>query len=156
VANADNPSGFEPYSSEAGTGVFPLVYYTADSGTTLTAGDAVIMSSGYLAIAADTSASIQGVAAKSVTATTGVQPSVPIYPATENITFVGQCSGTATQGTIGAEIDIEGGTGVMELNENASTEDVAVVVGLQPGSALGANARLLFKWKISSYSGQDA
>ena len=62
--------------------------------------------------------------------------------------FEGQCSGDSAANLVGTAVDIEGATGVMEVNEDATTEDVIQIVGLRsdedPAYTLGTNDRVRF------------
>lgn len=157
MANVDNPNGFMYEGSKTGTGSAPLIEVTTKSALTLAEGDAVIiLTTGLIDIAASTSGQLYGVAAEPVTGATGVQKKVLVYPALRTAIFSGQTSGTMAQTDIGEAVDIEGTTGIMEVNENASTEGVIQIIGLKPGSAVGANARVLFSILRSSYEGLAA
>lgn len=139
MANVDNPNGFRLISS--GTQGQQPVTQDLAAGQTITKGDAVIHSSGLVAIAVDTSPLLLGVAlASRVTADGDIKfaPGVPW-----NI-FDGQCSGTYSAGIRFTACDIEGATGVMEVNEDATTEDVIQIVGEDPNTEIGANSRVYF------------
>lgn len=157
MANVDNPNGFQYEGSKVGTGAAPLLKVLVKSAVDLAEGDAVIMlTTGLVTIAASTSGQIYGVAAEPLTALATAQSKTLIYPAARTAIFSGQCSGTGAQTDVGEMVDIEGTTGVMELNEDANIEAVAMIIGLKPGSAFGANARFLFTWVKSSYEGLAA
>jgi hypothetical protein len=119
-------------------------------------GDAVIMlSTGVVDIALAASTQIFGVCQSKVTGETGVQKQVLIVPASRDLIFEAQCSGTFTPVNVGENVDIEGATGVMEINENAQSTGVAQIIGLAKGmdNAAGDNARVLFTWKKSQWDG---
>jgi hypothetical protein len=121
----------------------------------LNPGDAVILlSTGVIDIASATSAAILGVCQGKVTAEAGVQKKVLVVPALKNIVFSGQCSGTYSPVNAGESVDIEGTTGIMEIDENAQDIGVARIVGLEGGinNAVGANARVLFTWAKSQWT----
>jgi len=140
MANTDNPNGFKLISS--GTQGPQPVTQTLAASQTITKGDAVIHSSGLVAIAVATSSHLLGVALQSGTTAASVElkfaPGVPW-----NI-FEGQCSGTYAASIRFTACDIEGTTGIMEVNEDATTEDVIQVVGEDPNSEIGANTRVYF------------
>ena len=145
MANLDNPCGFKPYDHE-GNGSPPMHWYkhTASDGAAIAAGDAVILDSnaGYIKIALYTSGSLLGVAATACAASTAGD--VAVYDSPDTV-FTGQCSGTSAQALVHSQVDIEGATSIMEVNENATTEKVITITGVHPSDELGANGRVLFK-----------
>jgi hypothetical protein len=156
MANVDNPNGFFAVANLGG-GAIPIWHGTTKSNLTLAAGDALIVATtGLIDIAGATSASILGVCTKAITGVTGTQKTVDFVPALPSIVFEGQCSGTAAQTDMYEKMDIEGTTGIMELNENSNSYNVAMPIGLveRPSNAIGANARLLFIWTNSAFTGQ--
>lgn len=156
MANADNPNGFKVAKTLSGSPIPMFTFYTT-SNLSLNPGDAVVMlSTGVLNIADATSAAIFGVAQSKITGETGVQKKCLVVPASRDLIFSGQCSGTFTPVNVGEAVDIEGSTGAMEINENAQSVGVAQLIGLEPGleNANGANARVLFVWKKSQWDGQ--
>lgn len=153
MANTDNPNGFKPVFAH-GSNLPPLVQGSVDTSTAVAAGDPLIWSSGYLDVAASSSAAIAGVAAQDV-ASTSAYTEILFYPADPDITFEGQCSGNMTQGIIGTAVDIEGSTGEFEINEGGSTEKVARIIAFAPDTETGTNARVWFKWVISSFEGAE-
>lgn len=156
MANPDNPSGFQVVRSR--TGIADMVKGTTASNVTLADGDFIIMlTTGLISIALATSASLHGLCAKPVTGAAGVQKEVWYYPATDALEFEGQCSGTMAQTDIGELVDIEGTTGIMEVNEDSNTYGVLKVTGLGNGlkNAVGANARVRVVVAKSSYTGKN-
>jgi hypothetical protein len=147
MANPDNPHGFDIYEVEGFGGNVPLRSAKIQTGVAFAKGDAVYRdASGYLALAVSTTgAKVLGVAAESAVSGT-THPELLYVPALKEITFSGQCSGTPTQATIGTDVDIEGTTGIMEINEDATVGGVARIIGLNPRSTMAAHAELLFKW----------
>ena len=85
---------------------------------------------------------VLGVAATPCAASTAGNVAVYDSPDTE---FVGQCSGDSVQTIVNTACDIEGTTGIMEVNEDATTEDVIWITGLLPQDEVGTNGRVLFK-----------
>jgi hypothetical protein len=157
MANIDKPNGFKAVQNLAGGMTFPL--WTADttSNLTLSAGDALVMlSNGTINIATASSAALCGVAQHAVAGATGVRKPIKYIPALPNIVFSGQCSGTMTPVNMGEFVDIEGTTGIMEVDENAQTTNVLRVLALEGGlnNAAGANARVLFIIAKSQFTGQ--
>jgi predicted RecA/RadA family phage recombinase len=155
MANPDTPNGFTLVRSDYGQAV--VVHYPVAASQTIAKGDAVILSSGLVNIAVATSGALLGVAAASITTGASVtrDDTVPVWVALPGHVFEGQCSGSTVASTLGSECDIEGATGVMEVNENASVEDVLQIVRLRSDYdidlALGANDRVEFVIKRSQY-----
>jgi len=156
MANYDNPNGFRWVKSLSGRNKPIIESQTITTGQTIAAGDAVIIASGLLSIAEATSGLIHGVAIESVT-TSAAGATLLYIPALPTEVFEGQCSGTYTAAIRYTAVDIEGTTGVMEINENATDEAVAQVIGElgDPNNSIGANTRVLFTFVRSSYSGLE-
>lgn len=157
MANYDNPNGFRPAKSLiGGSNTIEALKMQAASGATIAVGDAVIISSGYIAIALSNSSLIHGVAASSVSSATEGDE-ILVWPATPWNVFEGQCSGTYAVTMRGTAVDIEGTTGIMEIDENATTEKVAQIIGESgdPNNSVGANSRVLFTFVRSSFTGLE-
>jgi len=155
MANLNRPHGFAFEYLLGSSGAAPLVDGTLDTNVSIVPGDALAESTtGYLTIATATSAAIKGVSASTVAGAAGVRPKILLIAALPNAVFSGQCSGTGAQTNVGEDVDIEGTTGIMQLDENASSLKVVHIIGLKPDSALGANAEFLFVWKASQFTGQ--
>jgi len=155
MANKDNPHGFRALQTVSGTVPMVLKGLTT-TGLTIAPGDAVIKdaSTGFLTIATAASASIFGVCQSKVTGETGVSKEINYIPATEDVIWEGQCSGTLTQAMMGDTCDIEGTTGIMEVNENATSKNVVRLIELsdKPDNAMGANARVKFKFTLNQFA----
>ena len=149
MANVDNPSGFV-WVKTIGSNT-PYVDWVTLGGT-VSKGDALVFSGGACTIALSNSGLIHGVAAED-----GVSAeSIMFYPATTSNIFEAQCSGTyATASHLAAVVDIEGTTGIQEVNENATTEKVFQILELSPASVVGANARVRGIFPRSSYTGLE-
>lgn len=153
MANKDNPAGFKVHSC-----IFPSIptyQGILKSGVTVTATDngadmLAFSTDGYLDIATATSTAIVGIAKFTLTGDgTKILDYVPALP---GILFEGQCSGTLTQTMLNTSHDIEGTTGIMEINEDAASTNVVLPLYIQKNistglaeNALGANARVVFK-----------
>jgi len=158
MANYDNPNGFRFVKSlVGGTNTPERLRYTVTTGQTIAKGDAVIAASGLVSVAASNSGTILGVADESVT-TAAAGTKIDIIPALPWYVFEGQCSGTYSDAVRFTTVDIEGTTGIMEINENATTEQVARVIGElgDPNNSIGANSRVLFTWVRSDFDGRVA
>lgn len=155
MANVDNPNGFRALQTTSGSKPQVLSGYTK-TGVTLNPGDAIIVdgTTGLIDIATSSSTAIYGVCQSKVTGETGVSKRVNFIPASRDVIFEGQCSGTLTQATIGDTCDIEGTTGIMEINEDSTTTNVVRIIGLsdRPGNDLGANARVKFTFVGSQWA----
>lgn len=153
MANLDKPAGFRVAQMP---GSFPVYTAKTKSNLSLSPGDALVMlSNGTLDIADASSASIFGVCQSKLTAVASVQQDCLYIPALPTILFSGQCSGTFTPVNVGEAVDIEGTSGAMEINENAQALGVARIIGLEGGlkNDNGANARVLFTWNKSQWTG---
>ena len=137
MANYDNPDGFAPVGVAYGTNE-----YTASA--TIAKGDALAIVSGeVLPYAIATHDLIVGVAAEAAAANETLL--VWDDPRQE---FQGQCSGTYAATMNGERLDIEGTTGIMEVNENATVKTLVALINHYPipGSEdIGANSRVRFK-----------
>ena len=152
MANVDNPNGFQFAYSE--TGYVQMASGTVAASNTIAAGDAIVVSdqtAGQIMIALSSTALILGVAAEAVVVGAGATDTIMFYPANPWMIFEGQCSGTYADTIQYTAVDIEGTTGIMEVNENATTETVVYILGKVGDSAVGANTRVLFRFIRSSY-----
>ena len=145
MANIDRPSGFRAVAVIGG-GAIPMYPAKVKIGTSLRSGDAIIkLSGGTVDIALAASAKIYGVCQSEVVGSAALEDCdyVPAFP---NILFEGQCSGAYTPVNEGETCDIEGATGVMEINEDAQATNVVRLFKLadEIDNAAGANARVLF------------
>ena len=136
MANADNPNGFKAWSPDP-----RVTKYNA--GGTFAKGDLLMYSSGKVVIHDAGNNLAVGVAATG--GASGEDCLVYDDPMT---IFIGQTSGThALASHDGTLCDVEGTTGIMEINENATSANTVRVLRqeLVPGSMeTGANARVLF------------
>lgn len=117
------PTGFAPAYSIGSH--FTVVWKTVVSNA-VKKGDAVIQSGADVDLALSNSGALYGVAG----ADGEVGDTIPIYVGDRNNVFVGQ----VTAANISAvdfpiECDIEGGTGAMTINHDASVQDVVYVIG---------------------------
>lgn len=139
MANIDNPNGFKVYQCSWPS--VPTFREILKSGVTVAKGDAIIWGTdGYLDIATASSASIAGVSDEALTGDGSKY--LKFTPTLPGILWEAQCSGTGAQTDIGETVDIEGTTGIMEINENANSVNVFRPIGKRPDSAYGANVRL--------------
>ena len=150
MANTDNPNGFMCVKSDFGT--IKIEEGLVDTSQTITKGDALIITAaGLIQIAVATSPLIYGVAAESVTSA-AAGSNIKFIPALPWYVFEGQCSGSFAATHRGGTADIEGTTGIMEVNEDASVEDVLVMVREHPDATVGsASAQIYFRWIRSAY-----
>lgn len=185
MANVDAPSGFKPHRHVSGGVIRASDSYKIQSayGTALFTGDAVILSSGYLARAADNSSSLVGIFAGckyrasdgsvvfsphwvASTATLGSEDVTAYVYDDPNITFEVQCdTGTAYVDAThkGTQVDIEldhsgsttTGLSGMEVDLGDTGTGQFLVLGLidRPGNAAGANAKLEVKMNSSFVKG---
>jgi hypothetical protein len=134
----------------------PILNGTAKTNTDIAIGDALVKDTtyGYLRPASAASTAIWGVAQEEVTGAAGVTPNIPYIPALADCVFSGVSSGTTTAGMIGEEVDIEGSSGSMLINEDASTTDVVRLIGLKKGNSHESSTTLEFVWNVSSFDGR--
>jgi len=155
MPNADYPNGFRAVKSLSGSFI-PTFEYMTRANLALNPGDAVIMlSNSTIDIATASSAAIFGVCQSKVAAESGVSKKVLVVPASRDLIFEGQCSGTFSPVNVGEGVDIEGATGIMEINEDAQVVGVAQLLGVSkaPNNELGLNAKVYFTWKKSQWDG---
>ena len=143
MANIDNANGFKLISSGSQGPV--MASRALASAQTIAKGDAVIDDgNGLVAIAIATSPHLLGVSIAG--GTTASLTDLKFVAAVPWNIFEGQCSGTYTATMRFTAVDIEGATGVMEVNENATTEDVIQIIGENPSqdTVVGLNSRVWF------------
>ncbi len=140
MANTDNPNGFKMNRSM--THGEEIITRDLAATQTISKGDAVINSTGLVAIALYTSGLLLGVSA--MDATTAGDTDIKMYPAVPWIVFEGQCSGTYAATLRFSPVDIEGTTGIMEVNEDLSTESVLWIIGEDSNTEIGAYSRVHF------------
>ncbi len=147
MANRDNPHGFVAEYTLSG-GALPVFQGKMAASLTLNIGDTLIYSSGYLALGVAASTGIVGVCIEAQTTSAGEYTTISYVPVTPDVIFSAQCSGTPTQAMMGTEVDLEGATGVQEINENATAAGKVVrLLAVKPNSELGANAEMLCQLK---------
>ena len=142
MANRDNPHGFIAEYTLSG-GAFPVFHGKMAASLSLKKGDTLIFSSGYLTLGLASSTAIAGICMEDKTSSAGEYPTISYTPVTPDVIFSAQCSGTATQAMIGTIVDIEGASGVQEINENATAVGVVRLLGVKPNSVLGLNVEML-------------
>ena len=152
MANRDNPHGFIAEYTLSG-GAIPVFQGAMAASLTLHKGDTLIYSSGYLTIGLAASTGIVGVCMEDQVSGAGEHPIISYIPVTPDVIFSAQCSGTPTQAMIGTLVDLEGGTGVQEINEDSTAGGSVVrLLGVKPNSTLGANAEMLCQL-VSAFTG---
>jgi len=158
MANVDNPNGFWfDYSMTGHSELAKGNIYKGAAALAITRGDAVIedgSTAGKVDIALSNSGLLLGVSAETSSWTAAqalAGDDILFYPAVPWLVFNGQCSGTYALTSRYAACDIEGTTGIMEVNENATTENVISIIGEDPNTAIGANSRVKFVIIRSSY-----
>lgn len=156
MANVDNANGFYMVLDMAGHGE-QLKDITPKADATLAAHDAIIKSSETATIALANSGAILGVwmgpAVASGTLADGQSKGL-YWPALPWYLFEGQCSSDTAEDDsshIFYACDIEGTTGVMELDLDDQTESVAYIVGRNPETEEGTHARMYFFFQRSEY-----
>lgn len=150
-----SPLGFFPESADAQAVPLKLA-----ASQTISKGDAVIWSSGLVAIAVAGSARILGVAAEAATtnasgvrtdtyASGKAQTHILVYGVKNpNEVFLGCFDADSSSITAGTEPDLVGATGAMYLDTDASSTDVFKVLGPVEGETLTA-ARARWRFVIN-------
>lgn len=151
MANVDNPHGFRFWKRLAG-GAAEMYTGLLASNQIYTTGDVLCEEAGYIKIATAVTDAIIGVAVSSNATSLGTHPKVTYCPSKMDYMFTAQCSGTPTQATVGTLVDFEGTTGIMEINENASSVDHLRVHGFKPSTSIGLNAELIVTWNKSMWA----
>ena len=141
MANVDNPSGFSPHR-RLGGGALQTFTGLLASNTIYEAGDILQAEAGYVTIATAATDAVAGVAQSIQATSLGTHPTAYFYPAIQDYVFTAQCSGTPTQATIWTLVDFEGTTGIMEINEDASTIDHMRAIGFESNTSIGLNAKM--------------
>lgn len=150
MANTDRPNGFRPVDE-----IYQPRKWPATASQTIAVGDMVYLdTAGRVTLAISTTADVLGVAATPVTSSSAGDDIFVYDDPMQH--FEGQCSGNGalanpyTCATLASCYDIEGTTGIMEINEDATSIDIVKVIGVgtDPGtgeeSAVGANQRKIF------------
>ena len=145
MANLDCPNGFYAIGSLEGKLPQEFEGLVQSSSGAIAIGDPLFQANGYIRVATANDGQLIGVSNCEVPVSTTEVQKVFFYGAPDTM-FEGQCSGTLTQAMIWERCDIEGSTGIFEINENATTEDVVQILGLMPydNNAVGANAKVKF------------
>lgn len=174
MANTDNPRGFRPVTVLGGmTGVVPTWPGRLKSNQVAALGDALYATNGLIyGGTATTDKAIVGVMAergheKSGTigsTTTAANLNVIFWPAADNIVFMGQTSGTMSQGSVWKLKDFEGAagnsTGIsnQEINEDATTNKNVYLVGINQGknNSMGTWCEVLFTWAKNKFQARGA
>ena len=153
MANANIPRGFWPVRPIGREGrVVNCAVKTAEN---IKPGDPVRMVDRKVEVAAATDKAVFGVAGQESVA--AVPATIPVYPARDWI-FGGQCSGTyAPASHDQLRVDIEGTTGIFEVNENAVVEGTVQILRLlgQPDNIAGLNANVEFIFTLAQGDGED-
>jgi hypothetical protein len=127
MANVDSAHGFIVEGSFVPGAGIPFWKGRVKAGQTFTIGDPVRFSSGQLRIctAADIVAGVAAEACASLTEGTEVL----FVPALPHIFFSAQTSGDYSNGLLFALVDMEGTTGIFEVNEDANTNKTLRIIG---------------------------
>lgn len=158
MANTDKPNGFRPVKE-----IYSPTKYEAAASQTIAKGDAVVKDANGQITIYSSGGAVAGVAATSVSGS-AAGDEIFVYDNPEQ-KFEGQCSGTGAlnditdTATLANAFDIEGTTGIMEIDEDASLNDLVQVLelGRDPStgdvSEAGANTRFYFRWTRSAHQG---
>lgn len=163
MANVNNPNGFIFVKSLVGSDASPVIWEAEVAASqTIAIGDALAITSGQVVIAASSSAQLLGFAVEAIVVAGGATGIISFIPALPHYVFQGQCSGTFAQSIMFTGVDIEGTTGIMEINENATTEVVVRPIALSKvtyagtANTIGLNSRVDFVVQKSVFTGFEA
>jgi len=156
MANTDNPNGFQlAYTKTGGPAV--MIKRKVAASQTIVKGDPVVLgTAGTITIDDGAGVSLEGIAAEGcVTTAADELTEILLYAASNVNVFVGQCSGSSATALLGDHVDIEGSTGIFEINEDAGSTKVIKLIGLHKDDAEGANGRMFFTIAKSSYENTE-
>lgn len=146
AANTDNPSGCLPskyHGVEA-----PFAAYQAADAQTIVEGDPVKLDgAGQVVIGTASDSSLLGFARSAVTGSTAGD-TIYVYNDPDQV-YRCQCSGTFAIAMIGTSVDLEGSTGIFEVNENAVVTKAVRIVGYDLNDIVGANTRVFIQLNMS-------
>lgn len=135
MSQANNRKGFYPADINAVPTTLPI-----GTAQTLTKGDAVILSSGLVKIAEATSAELAGIIAQDVAAP-AANTLVKVWgPNNPDMEFIGRMDGSTTY-VAGGDVDLTGTTGAMQLDANATSTNVFLLLRKHPDDVQGAGER---------------
>ena len=155
MANVDNTHGFV-YEMNLYGGPAPVWQGKLKSNITVAIGDALYNDgSGYVTIATSSTSNILGVCLEAISST-GSHPDIDFVPALDGIVFSAQCSSgsTPSQGLVWTNVDIEGTTGIMEINEDSSTYDTVRLLGFRDDSSIGNYAQMMLMFNKTDFGGE--
>jgi hypothetical protein len=138
-ANVDNPNGCKPANLYGGVASFHV--YDAAAAQTIREGDPVKLDhEGRVAIATATDSVLLGFARTAVTASTAGDD-IYVYDDPNEI-FQCQCSAAFKISMVGHEVDLEGTTGIYEVNAYSSIYKPVRIVGWNINDTVGDNTRV--------------
>lgn len=159
MANLDRPNGFRPYPDSIQVTLWPVA-----AAQTIAVGDMVLLdAAGRIAIAGTGANEVCGVAATPVTASSAGDD-IWVYDSPDQM-FEAQYGGTTggaladpyTTATAAQCFDLTGTTGIQEIDEDNSTDDLFRVVkrGYDPATGdlteLDVNARMIIRINESEH-----
>jgi hypothetical protein len=148
MANTDNPHGFTFYESEAGHAEFERDFCKASE--TFEAGDLLARdATGRIRIWTTSDSEVLGVSVSDVVAGSA-DDEVLFIKAKPGVKFEAQCSGTYAITLRDKAVDVEGTTGIMEVNEDSVANPVFTIRGeVRDGNnAIGANTRVYGEFNV--------
>jgi len=143
MGQAENRKGFFPADPEA-----RMNYYPIAASQTLAAGDAVILTSNLVDVALDSSAALLGVIARDCSGL-AASTMVPVWDDPDTV-FIGTANADSSGVGAGDEVDLVGTTGIMQIDEDASSTDVFKLIAALPDDA-PATANCRWKFKINKH-----
>ena len=120
--------------------------FLTDANQDIKVGDPVTLVNGYVQKATADSTALLGVAALSVKSGGTEHLPISVWVGDDKNEFFGKCSGTAEITLQGTTCDIEiDGNGIPFVNEDATLNNVLLIVGKHPEDNWGAGTRVRFK-----------
>ena len=151
MANTNNPNGFKAIGTLNGAEPAMRSFLLDESQTIVKKDPVKISVSGFVQIGAASDNKLLGSAAEDKATAAGIKTTkIKVYLADTNTVFEGQCSGTPTQALIGGQCDVEGSTGIFEVNEDLATKKHLKILEFHPADSVAANARVRFVFHPSA------
>jgi len=155
MAYIDNPNGFFFDGMVGGGDTTPILSQVLNTAETVVHGDLLYVSGGMISIAAAAVTSLLGLCIEDV-ASSAALARIMYIPLLPDVIIVGQCSETPVQADMLCGHDIEGTTGIQELNEDDDSSPLLIPIDLwDRAEGFGANCRLRLvcnrsMWNISA------
>lgn len=143
MANNDCPNGFMAIGSLDGGLPQEFLGWVQSGANPIKIGDPLFVTGGFIRIADANDGALIGMSNSVVPTDLCAIQKIYFY-GSPNTMFSGQCSGAYTQAMQFDICDIEGSTGIFEVDENASSQGVLQIIGLATydDNDYGTNAKV--------------